>query len=108
MASPTTPSKPPSANPERGKPRFRIQEAILILRQGKRHPYWREAAWHLIENAAKDTALLLEAQRDLLTQHEQPSWWRQHWGKLAAAGVGLIMVGASLWIVILEIVRQCR
>ncbi len=107
MTSPTTPSKP-NASSERGKPRFRIQEAILILRQGKSHPHWREAAWHLIENAAKDTALLLEAQRDLLTQHEEPPWWQQHWGKLLAAGAGLVMVGGALWIVILEILRQCR
>lgn len=47
--------------------KFRISQAILILREGKKHPLWREAAWHLMEHAGKDTQLLLEAQRDLLT-----------------------------------------
>lgn len=112
MASPTTPSDSSSASSgkdatRRDKPRFRIQEAILILRQGKGHPLWREAAWHLIENAAKDTALLLEAQRDLLTQNDDPPWWQQHLGKIIGAGVGLLLVGFSLWIVILEILKQC-
>lgn len=61
---------PPS---EKGAPlarspyKFRISQAILILREGKKHPLWREAAWHLMEHAGKDTQLLLEAQRDLLT-----------------------------------------
>ena len=73
-------SKPPQ-NPldGRSKPRFRIQEAILILRQGKSHPHWREAAWHLMEHAGKDTQLLLEAQRDLINsvndQHQR-TWPR--------------------------------
>lgn len=112
MASPTTPSdaskSPQSPNQSnREKPRFRIQEAILILRQGKSHPLWREAAWHLIENSAKDTALLLEAQRDLLTQNEEPPWWQQHLGKVIGGVVGLLLVGFSLWIVILEILKQC-
>ena len=58
---------------------FRIQEAILILRQGKTHPYWREAAWHLMENAGKDTQLLLEAQRDLLKAAQpQPTFWSKY------------------------------
>lgn len=110
MDSPTTPSKP-SANatsPPRDRPKFRVQEAILILRQGKKHPQWREAAWHLIENSAKDTALLLEAQRDLLTQHEEPPWWQAHLGKLVGAGTLLVLVGASIWLVVLEVLKQCR
>lgn len=111
MASPTSPSDgtdTTTGQAKRDKPRFRVQEAILILRQGKKHPYWREAAWHLIENSAKDTALLLEAQRDLLTQHEEPPWWQQHWGKVIGGTVGLLLVGLSLWIVVLEIMKQCR
>lgn len=116
MTSPTTPSDPPAkptgqsgngANTPRNKPRFRVQEAILILRQGKGHPLWREAAWHLIENAAKDTALLLEAQRDLLTQTQEPPWWQQHLGKLAGGALILLLAGLSIWIVILEILKQC-
>lgn len=58
------------------RPKFRIQEAILILRQGKSHHLWREAAWHLMDHAGKDTKLLLEAQSDLLlaVQPKAPAW----------------------------------
>lgn len=76
--------------PPSNRPKFRIQEAILILRQGKSHPYWREAAWHLIEHAGKDTQLLLEAQRDLMdaaVPQENP------WPKYIAFGVlGLLLL----------------
>ena len=37
-------SAPPQLPPPKAQPRFRIQEAILILRQGKTHSLWREAA----------------------------------------------------------------
>ncbi len=93
--------------PERGGRRFRIQEAILILRQGKSHPLWREAAWHLVEHAAKDTQLLLEAQRDLLlASAPQESMWtkRALWGCVGA--LGFVLVGFSLW-VIFQQVAQC-
>ena len=46
----------------KGRSGFSIQQAILVLRQGKSHRLWREAAWHLLEHAGKDTQLLLEAQ----------------------------------------------
>ena len=110
MDSPSTPSKPSDSgvNPPRNRPKFRVQEAILILRQGKKHPQWREAAWHLIENSAKDTALLLEAQRDLLTQHDEPPWWQAHWGKLLGGSGLLVLAGISIWLVMLEILKQCR
>lgn len=55
-------------DPNRQRPKLRISQSILILREGKAHPLWREAAWQLMENAGKDTQLLLEAQRDLLIQ----------------------------------------
>ena len=66
--SQTKPQEPNSGQPlVRSQYKFRISQAILILREGKKHPLWREAAWHLMEHAGKDTQLLLEAQRDLLT-----------------------------------------
>lgn len=93
----------------RSRPRFRVQEAILILRQGKAHPQWREAAWHLIENSAKDTALLLEAQRDLLTPPEEPRpWWRSPYAKWLGGGLFLLMVGLAVWQVVLTVVAQCQ
>jgi hypothetical protein len=86
-------------NKGRSKPKFRIQEAILILRQGKSHPHWREAAWHLMEYAGKDTQLLLEAQRDLIqsTQEAESSNGSKYLliGGLSLALITLIM--ALVW-----------
>lgn len=42
-----------------------VQSAIVTLRRGKSDPHWLEAAEFLIERAALDTKLLLEAQRVL-------------------------------------------
>ncbi|EAT12743.1 hypothetical protein HF888_13310 [Bermanella marisrubri] len=79
--------------------RFRIQEAILILRQGKSHPMWREAAWHLIEHAGKDTQLLLEAQRDLLlsSQPQESPWPRRI---LLTLGLAVLttLISAIVWV----------
>ena len=94
--------------PPRDRPRFRIQEAILILRQGKSHPQWREAAWHLMEHAGKDTQLLLEAQRDLMQaafEDAQGSWSTT--AKIVGGGVLLILVGVSLWQIFLTIQQVC-
>ena len=81
------------------KPRFRIQEAILILRQGKRHPAWREAAWHLIEHAGKDTQLLLEAQCDLLQAAQpEPSFWSKYGFILMLMLVSVASLGLIAWV----------
>ena len=93
MESKTIPQnkKGPESEGDRSKPRFRIQEAILILRQGKSHPYWREAAWHLMEHAGKDTQLLLEAQRDLIEslKEGEASTWPKY---LLVASFALVVV----------------
>lgn len=78
-------------------PRFRVQEAILILREGKKNPLWREAAWHLMEHAHKDTQLLLEAQRELLERDREPILpWYRRWllpmGIVALSLVFLLLV----------------
>ena len=96
-----------SNQPDRSKPRFRVQEAILILRQGKSHPHWREAAWHLIENAAKDTALLLEAQRDLLAALPEEPWWQKPWAKAMLGAGFLLVVGTAAWLIIAQIIEAC-
>jgi hypothetical protein len=45
------------------KARFtHVQTAIVTLRRGKQDPHWLEAAEYLIDHAAFDTKLLLEAQ----------------------------------------------
>jgi hypothetical protein len=89
----------PPIEPPKQKPRFRIQEAILILRQGKRHPAWREAAWHLMEHAGKDTQLLLEAQRDLLQAAEpEPSFWSQYGALIVLMLVGVASLGLAFWV----------
>lgn len=104
-------NKPLSANAAvegRSKPKFRIQHAILILRQGKSHPQWREAAWHLMEHAGKDTQLLLEAQRDLIeAANPAPSSRIKPWMMLVL-GLGLIsMVSVLLWQVISQFKVNC-
>jgi hypothetical protein len=83
----------------RSKPRFRIQEAILILRQGKSHPHWREAAWHLMEYAGKDTQLLLEAQRDLIesVQKDTASYWPKKALIVGLAFVSLTLISILVW-----------
>ena len=44
------------------KARFtHVQTAIVTLRRGKHDPHWLEAAEYLIDHAAFDTKLLLEA-----------------------------------------------
>ncbi len=42
-----------------------VQSAIVALRRGRKDPHWIEAARFLIERAAPDTQLLLDAQRAL-------------------------------------------
>jgi hypothetical protein len=103
---------PPSNtnSPERptARPKFRIQEAILILRQGKSHPMWREAAWHLMEHAGKDTQLLLEAQSDLLLAVQpKPSAWSKYsvWIVLGTGAVALLAV--FLWQMINLLKVEC-
>lgn len=98
----------PLGQPPRDRPRFRIQEAILILRQGKSHPQWREAAWHLMENAGKDTQLLLEAQRDLMqAAFEEGKSNLSNTVKLIGGAVLLVLVGMSIWQVFLTIQQVC-
>lgn len=100
---PNQPSKP---QPSRS---FRIQEAILILRQGKSHPLWREAAWHLMEHAGKDTQLLLEAQRDLLlTAQPQESPWPRR--IFLGFGITLltIMLSALVWVFLNHEYLACK
>jgi len=98
MSANDTPSLRPPHGPNH-KSRFRIQEAILILRQGKTHPLWREAAWHLMEHAGKDTQLLLEAQRDLLkAAQSQPSFWQRHGPTLLLLLLGAGSLGFTLWV----------
>ncbi len=85
--------------PPKSKGRFRIQEAILILRQGKTHPYWREAAWHLMEHAGKDTQLLLEAQRDLLLAAQpQPSFWEKYGLVTLLVILAIGSMGLAIWV----------
>jgi hypothetical protein len=91
-------SNTPSPAPKQ-KPRFRIQEAILILRQGKTHSSWREAAWHLMEHAGKDTQLLLEAQRDLLKAAEpEPSFWSKYGLILGLIVISVASLGLAFWV----------
>ena len=96
-----TRSSKTNKTPQSATQAFRIQEAIAILRQGKSHPKWREAAWHLMENAAKDTQLLLEAQRDLLTASASES---DNWKKMTVRAIfalsGLLLAGISIWIIL--------
>ncbi|MGR6871127.1 hypothetical protein ACU6U9_02195 [Pseudomonas sp. HK3] len=92
-------SAPPQQPPLKHKPRFRIQEAILILRQGKAHSLWREAAWHLMEHAGKDTQLLLEAQRDLLQAAEpKPSFWSKYGLIMLVSLVAILSLGLAFWV----------
>ena len=103
-----TPGLQGLGKPPRDRPRFRIQEAILILRQGKSHPQWREAAWHLMEHAGKDTQLLLEAQRDLMQaayEDVKPAYSVAI--KAVGASILLVLVGISLWQIFLTIQRVC-
>lgn len=77
------------------EPTLRVGYAITILRQGKSHPRWREAAHYLLDHAAKDTQLLLDAQRDLLLTEERPTFsGRLPWGAgLLVLAVVLIISG---------------
>lgn len=101
MESKTIPQnkKGPESGGDRSKPRFRIQEAILILRQGKSHPYWREAAWHLMEHAGKDTQLLLEAQRDLIERlkEDESSNWPRYLLLAVLSLVGVCVLALGIW-----------
>ncbi|MFY0640403.1 MAG: hypothetical protein JXR16_05095 [Bermanella sp.] len=89
----------PQPPPPKAKSRFRIQEAILILRQGKTHPLWREAAWHLMEHAGKDTQLLLEAQRDLLLAAQpEPSFWEKYGVIMVVSAAAVASLGLAIWV----------
>ena len=78
--------------------KFRIQEAILILRQGKSHPMWREAAWHLMEHAGKDTQLLLEAQSDLLLAVQpKPTVWSKYRVWIVLGCMVVILLAVFIW-----------
>ncbi|WP_283788195.1 hypothetical protein QNI23_002625 [Bermanella sp. WJH001] len=94
-------SAPPQLPPPKAQPRFRIQEAILILRQGKTHSLWREAAWHLMEHAGKDTQLLLEAQRDLLLAAQPaPSFWEKYGTIMVFSALAVASLGLAIWVFI--------
>ena len=80
------------------RPKFRIQEAILILRQGKSHHMWREAAWHLMDHAGKDTKLLLEAQSDLLLAVQpKPSAWPKYSVWIALGSALVVLLALIIW-----------
>lgn len=80
------------------RPKFRIQAAILILRQGKSHPMWREAAWHLMDHAGKDTKLLLEAQSDLLLAVQpKPSTWPKYSVWIALGSALVVVLAIFIW-----------
>jgi len=90
------------------RPKFRLQEAILILRQGKSHPMWREAAWHLMEHAGKDTQLLLEAQADLLMAVQPKlSVWHQYRVWIILGGVGIAASGLLFWKIVNAFKMDC-
>lgn len=70
-----------------------VESAIRILRKGKHDPRWQAAAQFLIDRAAPDVQLLLEAaqeleRRKLATVPASP--WRKY--MLAAASVALVVV----------------
>ncbi len=90
------------------RPKFRLQEAILILRQGKSHPMWREAAWHLMEHAGKDTQLLLEAQSDLLLAVQpKPSFLYQYRAWVILGLVGIVTLGLLAWKIVNAFKMDC-
>jgi hypothetical protein len=92
----------------KGRSGFSIQQAILVLRQGKSHRLWREAAWHLMEHAGKDTLLLLEAQKDLLlTAKPKPVLWPKYilWAVMGLASLAII--GWIRWQVLAAIKSAC-
>ena len=101
----TRSNSPPTV---KGRSGFSIQQAILVLRQGKSHRLWREAAWHLMEHAGKDTQLLLEAQKDLLLAAQpKPVLWPKYmlWAVMGLASLALI--GLSLWQILPAIKSAC-
>lgn len=81
------------------QPSLHVGYAITILRQGKSHPRWREAAHYLLEHAAKDTQLLLDAQRDLLLSERATARPVMPWKIiLLLVALGLIVAG-SLFVI---------
>lgn len=88
--------------------------ALRVLRAGKRNPNWEAAAEYLLERAAPDVKLLIEAALQLeqgSAQEVQPSSARKSAGRwwpfllLALMGSGLTAV--LVWIVNNAVLRQC-
>jgi len=79
------------------------------LRQGKTHPQWREAAWHLMEHAGKDTQLLLEAQSDLLLAAQpKESAWLKYRSWIILGAVGLVTLSVFLWQILIGLKSTCQ
>ncbi|ARU55283.1 hypothetical protein OLMES_1201 [Oleiphilus messinensis] len=65
-----------------------VQEAIIILRRGRRDPRWTEAAEFLIERASPEVQLMLEVGRELE---------RQAWQKQSSGRKGLLAAWSGKW-----------
>lgn len=88
--------------------------ALRVLRAGKHNPNWEAAAEYLLERAAPDVKLLIEAALQLehgSTPEVKPQparqlswrWW--HFLVLALMGSGLTAL--LVWIVNNAVFRQC-
>lgn len=82
-----------------GQPSLHVGYAITILRQGKSHPRWREAAHYLLDHAAKDTQLLLDAQRELLLSEQPSSTSRMPWGGIGLGLALVLIMTGSLYVI---------
>lgn len=110
------------------KPSFSsAASALRTLRAGKRHPNWLDAAEYLLERAAPDVKLLIEAALDLETSKqgearhalhpERPfkarPWYQKPAGPFSILQwcmmlvIGGIFTGLVIWIVNNAMIRQC-
>lgn len=94
--------------------------ALRTLRTGKRNPNWKAAAEYLIERAAPDVRLLIEAATQIEMEKEGLrtdkrevvvrtatgfSWDWLKWVALGAAGLGLLAL--LIWILDNAALRAC-
>lgn len=88
--------------------------ALRVLRAGKRNPNWEAAAEYLLERAAPDVKLLIEAalqlehgttQEGISPPARKPAWRWWHILLLVVMGAGVTAL--LIWIVNNAVLRQC-
>lgn len=94
---------------------FSTNAAISVLRAGKKHPRWKEAAEYVIERASPEVQLLLTVGRQLerdeiLAEQQEQTLSSRDWGPLLKFALIILvtaLVSGGIGYVFSDVIAWC-